>query len=129
MKIRKQLSVLLDNRPGVLARICSGLGKKKVNILAVSVTDAVGHCILRLVVDKPAQAVSVLKRVAGRVWEESLVAGEVPNKIGSLSRAAGAIARAKCNIDFVYGSALPSQKSSFLVFGTCDNKKAARALR
>ena len=129
MKLQKQLSVFLDNKPGVLARIASGLAKRKVNILAISVTDAVGYCILRLVVDKPAQAKPVLKREGLKVLEQTVVAGKVTNKIGSLGQLAGKIAQAGINIDFVYGSALPNQKESFLVFGTCSNPKAAKVLK
>ncbi len=129
MKLLKQLSVFLDNKPGVLARLASALAKKKVNILAISVTDAVGYCILRLVVDKTDHAKSILKKQGLKAVEETVVAGEVNNKIGSLASLSAKAARAKVNIDFVYGSASPSQKSSFLVFGTCANPKAAKVLK
>ena len=129
MKLRKQLSLFLDNKPGILARIAGSLSRKKINNLAVSVTDAVGYCVLRLVVDKAAQAKAVLKRSGFRVFEQSVIAGEVTNQVGTLGRLASRMARRKVNIDFVYGSALPNQKGSFLVFGTNNNQKASGAVR
>ena len=129
MKLRKQLSVFLENKPGILARVASALSRRKVNILAISVSDAVGYCVLRLLVDKTDRAKSILKSQGLKAVEESVVAGEVTNKIGSLASLSAKLARAKVNIDFVYGSASSSQKSSFLVFGTCANPKAAKVLK
>lgn len=128
MRLTKQLSLFLDNKPGVLARVAGSLAKSKVNILAIAVADTVGYCVVRLVVDKSERAKGVLKKLGVRVLEETVVAGEVSNKVGSLAQIAAKMAKARINIDFVYGSASGSQKTSFLVLGTCSNSKAAKIL-
>ena len=49
MRVERQLSVFLDNRPGTLARTCQALAKEGVNILALSMSDTVDHIVVRLI--------------------------------------------------------------------------------
>ena len=52
----RQLSVFVENRPGSLMEITSLLTEVHVNIRAVATFDTPEFGILRLVVDKPAEA-------------------------------------------------------------------------
>ena len=50
MQITKQLAIFLDNRPGMLARVCDALSEAGINIYAISTSDTVDHTVMRLVV-------------------------------------------------------------------------------
>ena len=52
----KQLSVWVEDRPGMLGRVAYALGAKKVNIIGFMAPVADGQDAIRLVVDKPAVA-------------------------------------------------------------------------
>ena len=48
MKIVKQLALFLENKPGTLAAVCRALARAKINIYAISTSDAVGSAVLRV---------------------------------------------------------------------------------
>ena len=56
----QQLSVFLENKPGVLAEFCATLAAENVNIQGISITDSVDHAVVRLVVDDPVKALHIL---------------------------------------------------------------------
>ena len=57
----QQISVFVENKPGRLADITETLAQGQVNIRAVSVADTSDFGILRLIVDKPQEAVRTLR--------------------------------------------------------------------
>ena len=56
-----QISVFLENKSGRLADVAKILGDSKINIRALSIADTSDFGILRLIVDSPEQAVTVLR--------------------------------------------------------------------
>ncbi len=58
--IARQLSVFLENKPGVLAAVCRALGDHDINIRGVSVSDTVDHAVVRLIVSDPHKAIHIL---------------------------------------------------------------------
>ena len=52
----KQLSVWVEDRPGMLGKVASGLGAKTVNIIGFMAPAVDGRHAIRMVVDKPAAA-------------------------------------------------------------------------
>jgi len=101
----KQLSVFLENRPGVLAKVCRTLAAEKVSLKGVSVSDSVDHAVVRVVVDKPGKARRVFEDHNLLVIETEVLAVSIPDKPGELGKVAGRLSRAKLNISYLYGSA------------------------
>ncbi|MHC4481514.1 MAG: ACT domain-containing protein, partial [Planctomycetota bacterium] len=60
MRQDMQLAVFLENRPGTLAKMCQALAQEGINLLALTVSDNVDHAVVRLVVDKPQEALHLL---------------------------------------------------------------------
>ena len=56
----QQLSIFVENKSGRLAEITETIGKANVDIRAISVADTSDFGILRLIVDKPKEAVEAL---------------------------------------------------------------------
>ena len=56
----QQLSIFVENKSGRLAEITELIGQAGVDIRAISVADTSDFGILRLIVDKPKEAVEVL---------------------------------------------------------------------
>ena len=79
MPIKKELSVVLPNRPGTMAELASTLAKAKVNLLAIDASGGFEYNIVRLVPDRTAKAKAVIKRLGLDV--EILLA--VENSTGS----------------------------------------------
>jgi hypothetical protein len=68
MQITKQLALFLENRPGMLARVCDALSAAKINIYAISTSDTVDHIVVRMVVSDPAKACLSSKNTARWWW-------------------------------------------------------------
>ena len=88
MKTVKQLALFLENKPGALAKLCQALGKEDINIHALSVSDAVDHSVVRLVVDKPTKALHLLGHHGVLVVERSVLMLTGQNKIGEMAEIA-----------------------------------------
>ena len=59
MSIR-QVSLFLENKPGHLGAICKTIADAKVNLLAISIAEASGFGIVRLIAQSPDQAIEAL---------------------------------------------------------------------
>ena len=124
--IEKQLSIFLENKPGVLAKMCRTLADHEINIRGLSISDTVDHAVVRLVVTDPRKAIHVLGEHGMLVVETDVLALDLPDKPGKLAEIAGKLARAKINIEYAYGS---SDHSEGVVFvRVSDIKKAVQVL-
>lgn len=129
MPIKKQLTVSAENRPGQLAAICSALGKAKVNILAISVVDTAESCLVRMVPSNPARARKALPKGIPLISVRDVVAVTIPSGPGRLAKLAGKLARAKINIEYVYGSEPAEGGTAVCVFAVPDVRKANAVLK
>jgi hypothetical protein len=105
-KKRVQLSLVLPNETGILARAFEALSEPGINVEALSLVDTIESGTLRLVVDDPEKALAVLQSlgisvIMGEVFELCLKSG--PGLIGRLCRK---LSEAGTNIDYLYGADL-----------------------
>ncbi|HUK82167.1 MAG TPA: ACT domain-containing protein [Verrucomicrobiae bacterium] len=128
MAIKKELSVVLPNKPGTLADVTSALSKAKVSLLAVDASGGFEYNIVRLVPDKTGKARTVLGRQGLDVGESNVVCVFARDEPGALAKIAGKLGRAKINIDYLYATAGKGGEA-LIVLHTADSKKAAKALR
>jgi hypothetical protein len=128
MQITKQLALFLDNRPGTLARLCDALGKEKINIYAISISDTVDHSVIRLVVSDPDRAQALFEDHHVLVVDDDVLMIEGDNKPGSLARIAHKLADKSINIEYAYCATSPSAKKGLLVLRVSDTAKALKVL-
>jgi len=118
---RKQLSVTMDNRPGTLARMCTALAERSVNVLALM---SVGHdstSVVRLLVDKPGDAVKALDAVGYRYTQEDVLTTTVANRPGTLGKVVKALGDGGVNINYAYlGAEGEGQRHLLLVLSVSD---------
>ena len=82
MEVTKQIAIFLDNKPGTLAELCAVLADHEINILAMTVSDTVDHAVVRMVVDKPQEAIHRLGDAGMLVVERDVLVVEIDNKPG-----------------------------------------------
>jgi hypothetical protein len=124
--IVKQLSVFLENKPGVLAAVCKALGDQGVNIRGMCVSDTVDHAVVRLVVTEPQKALHLLGEHGTLVVETDVLEVKLADQPGQLAGLASKFARAKVNIEYAYGSADGTEATLFI--RVSDVKKGAALL-
>jgi len=127
MKVCKQLSVFMENKPGTLALVSGALAARKINILAFSISDAVDHGVVRMVVSNAMQAAHLLGEGGMMVVESDVLALDLPNKPGALARLAHRLSKARVNIEYAYGST-GGTKGKAQVILKVDNAPRARRL-
>ncbi len=128
MSVVKELTVLIDDRPGTLGRVCSALAHPNVNILAVHVFSIGGKSVARFVVDNPKAAKSVLESEKLTYAEAEVVQVKLPHKPGELARIASRLGEAQININHAYTGLEPYTNSPLLFFGVADVGAAASIL-
>lgn len=129
MRKVKQLSLFLDNKPGVLAKVCAVLARRKVNLMGIAVTDAHDHAVVRMVVDDPRLAVHCLGSAGILVVENDVLMIELPNQTGALGVVARSLARSNVNIEYSYCTAALKASAAVLVLAVSDIGAAERILR
>jgi len=102
MKVAKQLALFVENKPGTLAAVCQALADKKINIEAISISDAVDHAVVRMVVDNPQKALHLLGEHGVLVIERDVLVVTGPSQPGALARVAKILAKQKINIEYAY---------------------------
>jgi len=128
MEIVKQLSIFLQNKPGVLAEVCGALAENKVNILGISVSDTVDHAVVRLVVSDPGLAREVLESGGALVVESDVAQMDLDDSPGILGEVAAKLAEASVNIEYAYGTA-PFDGKARVYLRVSDSEKAAAVLK
>ena len=128
IRVDKQFSIFLDNRPGTLSRTCQALAKAGINIIAFSVLDTIDHAIIRMVVDKPKEAEPVLARLQGMVQQRDVVFMDVPHQVGALAAIAEKLGQAGINIEYAYCTAPSTPAGGALVLRTNDLEATINAL-
>jgi len=129
LKKVKQLSVFLANKPGVLARVCAVLAKKKINISGISVVDAHDHAVARMITSDSQAAVDFLEDAGILVVENDVLMVRLPNRTGSLGAISRVLAAAKINIEYSYCTAGEGEKNAYLVMSVSDVHAAEKVLK
>ncbi|MGR3309618.1 MAG: ACT domain-containing protein [Candidatus Brocadiales bacterium] len=128
MPIVKQLTILVENKPGALVNICSSLAMKKINIFAFSVADTIDTALLRMVVSDPLGAKAILKDSGHTVLENDVLMMDMPNRPGALAENAKQLSKARINIEYAYGSVGVEEGRGIGIFWVSDLKKASEII-
>ena len=125
----RQLSVLVENKPGSLMEVTSRLTEAHVNIRAVANFDAPDFGILRLVVDKPQEAKEYLTARGYVVSVHEVMGVELEDKKGNLNQMLSILAEGKLNINYIYSFVIRDGRAPVMVFQTDDYEKATQILK
>ena len=129
VKIKKQFTVWMENKPGRMARLGRAMRRGRVNILAISVVDSADSSQVRIVVSNATTARKALSEANLPVTVRDVLVLRLSNVPGAMGKIGTTLARAKINLDYAYGSTHPGVDDA-LVIVACDKiPKAARLLR
>jgi hypothetical protein len=123
-----QLTLTLQSKPGVLAKVCQTLAGAGVNITAVCAAETAGRGKIRMVVSDPARAKEALKAAKLRCGEETALILTLEDRPGALGRVAEKLAASKINIKSAYATTLEMGGSATVVLSVANADKAAAVL-
>lgn len=126
--IVNEITAHLENKPGRLAKICSALAQEKVDVLAISVMEAEGPSVLRLVTSDLEATKKVLTSLGTENKVVQVISVPLENRAGALAKVLERLAAENININYAYVSGGSRQSKSIGIFHTDNPKRAVQIL-
>lgn len=121
----KQVSIFVENKAGRLAAILEVLENKKLNIRAMSVSDAPEIGIVRLILSDPDSGLAELKKMGFTARMDRVITTEIPDLPGGLLRhVVKPLADAGVNLEYFYAYSDSSTKQPVAIIKADDLAKA-----
>lgn len=122
----QQVSIFTSNRQGALSRMTSILAKEDINIYTMLANDSAEFGIVRLIVDKPEEAVLILEKEGYQCRVDLVIAVDMgSDKPGALDRILGDLQAANVMIRYLYISFDRATSSPIAVFSTTESETEA----
>jgi hypothetical protein len=128
MPTTREFTVQMEDRPGVLGKLCRNLADKGVNILAFQSFPNQGKSTVRFVGDNPNTTKTVLDGQRLTYTETQIAQTRLTHRPGELARVAARLGEANINIDYAYVGIEPGTNSPLLMCGVADVARAAKIL-
>lgn len=122
-----QISVFLDNIPGVLEKFTNVLMENNVNMRALTVAETADFGILRMLVDNEEKCLQVLRDHNYLVSETEVIAVEIPDKPGALHKISKVLSDEDINIEYIYSALVKDQ--AIIILRVDNNQAAIKALK
>lgn len=128
MEIGIQLAIFLENRPGMLAKVCDALSEAKINIYAITTSDTIDHTVIRMVVSDPRKALLLFEEHGTLVVEDEVLMVEGDNRPGTLAEISHRLAGGRVNVEYLYSATHPRVKKGLVIVRVDNVKKALKIL-
>ena len=119
----KQINVFLENEPGRLAEVTSGLSKAKIDIRAIYVTDSTSYGILRMIVNQPDDAKIVLQNKGFTVNVSHVIAVELKDVPGTLDKVLCILSDNGVQLEYLYAFVGRASTDAVVVLRVDDRPK------
>lgn len=124
----KQISLFVENQPGKLMEATDILSEGGVDISALSLADTTDFGILRIIVDNPDKAVSLLRERDYIVKQTDVIAAVMDDRPGGLSAILKVLSEAGVSVEYMYAFVGSRQGHAVVVMRTDAPEKAQTAL-
>ena len=128
MPITKEFTVLMEDRPSTLGKVCRALADREVNILALQSFPIGGKSVTRFIVDNPPTAKTVFDSEQLTYVEAEIVQAKLPHRPGEIARLASRLGEANININYAYCGLEAGTNAPLVFFGVADASMAAPIL-
>ena len=125
----KQIVISIENAPGRLFEVTNALGNAGINLRALNLVDTGAFGQLRLLVSNVAKARRILMKMEIPAFVNEVVAAEIEDKPGSLSKILQPLTDAGVYVVFMYAFIGFSQGKAVMIFRFSDNEKAIEVLK
>lgn len=128
MPTSKEFTILMDDRPGTLGKVCRALADRSVNILAFQSFPIGGKSVTRFVFDNPTTAKTILDSERLTYTEAEVAQVKLPHRPGEIARVASRLGEANININYAYCGLEPDTNILLVFFGVAEVGEAAPIL-
>ena len=124
----QQLSVFIENKPGQLVEALETLAKAGIDLRALSLADTADFGILRLIVDKPADAMGALQKSGYLVKSSEVLPVSVGDKPGGLAAVLRILADSGVDVEYAYAFVAHASEKAYVILRVADNEAASTIL-
>lgn len=124
----KQLSIFVENKSGRMAEITEKIAEAGIDIRALSIADTTDFGILRLIVDKPEEALEALKGKGLTVSLTDVIAVQIDDKPGGFAKAVRILSDAGMDVEYMYAFICRQHGKACVIVRVSDNDKAVVTL-
>ncbi len=128
MKIQ-QISIFLENAAGRLAEVTRVLRDGGVNLRAIMIADTADFGILRVIVDDPSKAISILEKAKFTTKTTDVLAVTVSDKVGSLAGVLSLFEKNKVNIEYLYAALNKIGETAVIIFKVEEIEKGMKMVK
>ena len=120
----QQISLFTENKQGGLVKITSVLAKSNINIYTMLANDSAEFGIIRLIVDRPDEAIKALKNAGYQCRLDKVIAVTMEDVPGYLDKILSSVDGANIDICYLYISFDRSTGKPVAVFKTNEPETA-----
>ena len=124
----KQISVFLENKPGMLNQMTAELAKSGINMRALSLAETKDFGIARIIADDTLSAMNALKENGFIAALTPVLAFEIPNEAGGLNHLLQTLTDAEVNIEYMYAFLGGKKNSAYMIFKVTGHHRATALL-
>ena len=124
-----QISIFIENKPGNLAKITSFLAENEVDMRAFEIADSSDFGIIRIIVDKPFDTLTLLKDNNWVCNLTQVIGIKIPDKPGAMAKVLDILAAADVSIDYAYTFVARKTNDALMIFRVQDNDKITALLK
>jgi hypothetical protein len=128
MPTTREFTIQMEDRPGMLGKLCHNLADRGVNILAFQSFPNQGKSTVRFVGDNPTTIKAVLDGQRVTYTETQVAQTRLTHRPGELARVSARLGEANVNIDYAYVGIEPGTNNPLLICGVADVARAAKIL-
>ncbi len=82
----KQLTIFLENKKGSLTEMTRLLSENSINIISFTIAETSGYGLMRMIVDKPEEALKLLKENTYSASLTDVLVVEISTNVGTLNK-------------------------------------------
>ena len=123
-----QISVFVENKPGNLANFTNFLADNNIDIRAFEIADSSDYGIIRIIVDKPFDTVTLLKDNDWICNLTQVIGIRIADKPGEMAAVLNVLADAKVSIDYAYTFVTRNTDDALMIFRVQENEKVSSLL-
>lgn len=124
-----QISVILDNKPGQLAKLVALLNKEDITTKAIAAASVAEDSTVRMIVNDPQKAATVLQSFNFKFELDPVLAVEVPCHPGGMNAIVKPLSEADINIHYIYTTIERLGKETILIIGVDNIERATEILK
>jgi hypothetical protein len=127
--VAKELSLMLENKRGALAELCSKLAEKAVNILGLMAPEQAGVAPVRLVVNHVEAARKIFDQLGLKYTEHDVLNVPLSDKPGALGKVTRKLADHNINVKYAYATILKGSGKANVILGVSDVEAASKFMK